>query len=210
MLSAEPPRATLFLLAALAWSVGLFALLRSPWAEGRLVLPLTRLQEQAADYYAGRPPVPIAVTSECSGTDVLALCLAAILACPVPWRARLAGAAGGIALVLALNTLRIATLGRAAASPALFQALHLQVWPAILILATSGYVFAWMRGAWGRAGGPRRAPPERVMRFPRSSGASRPGRRCSWSPSPSAPPGSRGVAPCSKPARGSCAPPPSC
>ena len=137
----------MFLLAALAWSLGLFALLRSPWAEERLVLPLTRLQEQAADFYAGRPAVPIAVTLECSGTDVLALCLAAILACPVPWRTRLAGATGGIALVLALNTLRIATLGRAAASPALFQALHLQVWPAILILATSAYVFAWMRGA---------------------------------------------------------------
>ena len=76
----------------------------------------------------------------------------AILACPVPWRARLAGAAGGIALVLALNTVRIATLGRAAASPALFSALHLQVWPAILVLATSGYVFAWMRGALGARG----------------------------------------------------------
>ena len=93
--------------------------------------------------------MPVAVTAECSGTDVLALCLAAILACPVPWRARLAGAAGGVALVLALNTVRIATLGRAAASPALFQALHLQVWPAILVLATAGYVFAWMRGALG-------------------------------------------------------------
>jgi exosortase/archaeosortase family protein len=145
----EPSRTTSFLLAALAWSLGLFALLRSPWAEGWLVLPLTRLQEQAADYYAGRPPVPIAVTLDCSGTDVLALCLAAILACPVPWRSRLAASAGGIALVLALNTVRIATLGRAAASPAIFQALHLQVWPAILILAISGYVFAWMRGALG-------------------------------------------------------------
>jgi len=149
---AEPSRTTWFLLAALAWSLGLFALLRSPWAEGALVLPLTRLQEKAAEHFAGRPPVPVAVTSECSGTDVLALCLAAILACPVPWRARLAGATGGIALVLALNTLRIATLGRAAASPALFPALHLQVWPAILILVTSGYVFAWMRGALGARG----------------------------------------------------------
>jgi len=149
---AKLPRATSFLLAALAWSLGLFALLRSPWAEAWLVAPLTRLQEQAANYYAGRPPVPVAVTAECSGTDVLALCLAAILACPVPWRARLAGATGGIALVLALNTLRIATLGRAAASPALFQTLHLQVWPAILILATSGYVFAWMRGSLGARG----------------------------------------------------------
>jgi exosortase/archaeosortase family protein len=146
---AAPRRATTFLLAALVWSLGLFALLRTPWVEQRLVLPLTQLQQQAADYYAGSPPVPIAVTLECSGTDVLALCLAAILACPVSWRARLAGATGGIALVLALNTLRIATLGRAAASPALFQSLHLQVWPVILILVTSGYVFAWMRGALG-------------------------------------------------------------
>jgi exosortase/archaeosortase family protein len=143
----------LFLLAALAWSLGLFALLRTPWVEDRLVLPLTQLQKQAADYYAGSPAVPVAVTLECSGTDVLALCLAAILACPVRWRARLAGATGGIALVLALNTLRIATLGHAAASPALFQALHLQVWPAILILATSGYVFAWMRGVLERRDG---------------------------------------------------------
>jgi exosortase/archaeosortase family protein len=142
----------LFLVAALTWSLGLFALLRSPWGEARLVLPLTRLQEQAANYYAGRPPVPVAVTLDCSGTDVLALCLAAVLACPAPWRARLAGATGGIALILALNTLRIATLGRAAVSPALFQALHLQVWPAILVLATSGYVFAWMRGALGARG----------------------------------------------------------
>ena len=151
-MSAQPHRATKFLLAALAWSLGLFALLHSPWAEGRLVLPLTRLQEQAAEHYAGRPPVPIAVTAECSGTDVLALCLAAILACPVPWRARLAGAAGGVALVLALNTVRIATLGRAAVSPALFQTLHLQVWPAILILVGSAYVFAWMRWALGERG----------------------------------------------------------
>jgi len=146
---AEPRRATTFLLAALAWSLGVFALLRTRWAEEWLVLPLTQLQKQAADYYAGSPPVPVAVTLECSGTDVLALCLAAILACPVSWRARLAGTAGAVAFILGLNTVRIATLGHAAASPALFRALHLQVWPAILVLATAGYVFAWMRSALG-------------------------------------------------------------
>jgi exosortase/archaeosortase family protein len=146
---AEPRRATTFLLAALAWSLGLFALLRSPWVERAFVLPLTQLQKQAADYYAGHPAAPISVTLECSGTDALALCLAAILACPVPWRARLTGAAGAVVFVLGLNTVRIATLGRAAASPALFQTLHLQVWPAILVLATAGYVFAWMRNVLG-------------------------------------------------------------
>ncbi len=146
---AEPRRATKFLLIAVGWSVGLFALLRTPWVDERLVLPVTRVQQQAADYYTGSPAVPITVTQECSGTDVLALCLAVILACPVSRRARLAGTAGAVAFVLGLNTVRIATLGLAAASPALFQALHLQVWPAILVLAAAGYVFAWMRLAVG-------------------------------------------------------------
>jgi len=147
-----------FLLAALAWSLGLFALLRNPWVEKRLVLPLTQAQKEAADYYTGSPAVPIAVTLECSATDVLALCLAAILACPVSWRARLTGAVGAVAFILGLNTVRIATLGHAAASPSLLRALHLQVWPAILVLATAGFVFVWMRRALGTAGRTAAAP----------------------------------------------------
>jgi len=143
-MSSASRRATEFLLAALAWSLALFALLRARWVEERLVLPLTLLQKQAADYYGGAPSAPIAVTVECSGTDALALCLAAVLACPVAWRQRLMGAAGAVALVLGLNTVRIASLGRAAGSPA-FDTLHLSVWPAILVLGIAGYVFLWMR-----------------------------------------------------------------
>ena len=146
---ADARRATRFLLGAVLWSVGLFAVLGSPWVESRLVLPLTQAQKEAADYYGGRPATPVAATLECSGADVLALCLGAILACPVSWRRRLAGATLGVALVVALNTVRIATLGHAAGSPALFETLHLQVWPAVLVLATAGYVFAWMRAAVG-------------------------------------------------------------
>ncbi len=144
---ADLPRAAWFPLAAVGWSLGLFGFLRSPWVERGFVVPITQFQQRAAEFYAGPPSASISVTAECSGTDVLALCLAAILAWPVSWRARLKGAAGGIAFVLVLNTLRIATLGQAAASPALFQTLHLQIWPAILVLATSSYVFAWMRSA---------------------------------------------------------------
>ena len=139
--------AAVFPLKALGWSLGLFALLRSPWVEGNYILPLTRWQQTAAEFYAGRPSAPISVTTDCSGADVLALCLAAILAWPASWRARLAGAFGGVAMILVLNTARIGTLGRAAASPALFEALHLQVWPTILVLATAAYVFFWMRAA---------------------------------------------------------------
>jgi exosortase/archaeosortase family protein len=139
----------------LAWSLGLFALLRSSWVEGRILLPLAQLQKQAADHYAGAPSVPVAATLECSGADVLALGLAAILAWPVSWRTRLTGALGVVAFVLGLNTVRIATLGHAAASPGLFRVLHLEVWPSILLLATAAYVFAWMRARLAAA---RQAP----------------------------------------------------
>ncbi len=136
-----------FPLRAVGFSLGLFGLLRSGWVEGHLILPLTRFQQTAAEFYAGKPTAPINVTAECSGTDVLALCLAAILAWPATWRARLSGAVGGIGLILTLNTIRIGSLGQAAASPALFETLHLQIWPVILMIATSLYAFFWMRGA---------------------------------------------------------------
>ena len=128
-----------------AWSLGLFGLLRLRWTEAHVVLPLTRGQGGLAVGLFGTPTLPVDVTLACSGADALALCLGAVLAYPVKWRTRLAGAGGGAALILALNTMRIGTLGRAAASPAWFNTLHVYVWPALLTLAIAGYVFAWMR-----------------------------------------------------------------
>ena len=130
-----------------AWSLGLFGLLRLSWTEAHVVLPLTRGQGGLAVALLGTPTLPVDVTLACSGADALALCVGAILAYPVTWRTRLAGAAGGTALILVLNTMRIGTLGRAAASPAWFDTLHVYVWPALLTLAIAGYVFAWVRRA---------------------------------------------------------------
>jgi exosortase/archaeosortase family protein len=129
----------------MAWSLGLFGALRLNWTEAHVVLPVTQFQSGLAIELFGTPSAPIQVTLACSGTDALALCLAAILAYPAAWRSRLAGAGGGIALLLFLNTFRIGTLGRAAASPARFQLLHEFVWPVILTFAIAGYVFWWMR-----------------------------------------------------------------
>jgi exosortase/archaeosortase family protein len=134
-----------FALRGVAWSLGLFGVLRLSWTEAHVVLPLTRGQGGLAVGLFGTPTLPVDVTLACSGADALALCLGAILAYPVQWRTRLAGAGGGAALILALNTVRIGTLGRAAASPEWFNTLHVYVWPAVLTLAIAGYVFAWMR-----------------------------------------------------------------
>jgi exosortase/archaeosortase family protein len=130
-----------------AWSLVLFGLLRLNWTEAHAVLPFTRAQAAVAAGLLGTPVLPVAVTLACSGADALALCLGAVFAYPVKWRMRLAGAGGGAALILGLNTLRIGTLGRVAASPAWFNTLHIYVWPALLTVAIAGYVFAWMRHA---------------------------------------------------------------
>jgi exosortase/archaeosortase family protein len=135
-----------FALRGVAWSLGLFALVRLGWFETHAVLPLTDLQARLAESGFG-PRAQIDVTLACSGADAVALCVGAILAYPAIWPMRLGGAAGGIGLILALNTLRIGTLGRAAASPSWFEALHAYVWPAVLTLAIAGYVFTWMRVA---------------------------------------------------------------
>ena len=134
-----------FALRGVAWSLGLFGLLRLNWTEAHAVLPFTRGQAVVAAGLFGTSALPVEVTLACSGADALALCLGAILAYPVTWSARLAGAGGGAALILGLNTLRIGTLGRVVASPAWFNTLHVYVWPAVLTLAIAGYVFAWMR-----------------------------------------------------------------
>ena len=140
-----PTDAVRFVLRGLAASLGFFGLLRLNWTEANVVLPLTHAQGGLAVGLFGTPALPVEATLACSGADALALCLGALLAYPVPWRARLAGAGGGAALILGLNTLRIGSLGRVAASPAWFNTLHLYVWPAVLTIAIAGYVFAWMR-----------------------------------------------------------------
>lgn len=147
---ASPRTASLkFAARAAAWGLGLVGFLRLPWIEAGAVLPLTQFQGRLAALGSGTAVLPVDVSLACSGTDVLSLCVAAILAYPARWRARIAGAGAGILLILALNTVRIATLARAVESPALFNALHVYVWPVALALAVAAYVFWWMRAADG-------------------------------------------------------------
>ncbi len=138
--------ASKFAVTAGALSLGFFGLLRLSWTEAHVLLPFTRGQAALAVGLFGATP-SIEVTLACSGADALALCLGAILAYPVEWSRRLAGATAGLAIVIALNVARIGTLGWAAASPAWFNVLHVYVWPAVLTLAIAGYVFTWMRVA---------------------------------------------------------------
>jgi hypothetical protein len=85
------PGLSAFALRLIAWSLALFGLLRLPWAGTHILLPATRLQAAAGSSLLGPSSLPIEVTLACSGTDALALCLAAIVAYPARWRMRAAG-----------------------------------------------------------------------------------------------------------------------
>jgi exosortase/archaeosortase family protein len=101
--------------------------------------------------YGTTPRTGILVNSSCSGADVMALCAAVTLAYPVAWRRRLAGAAIGLGLILALNAVRIASLHAVASDPSVLHLFHVYLWPAVLTIATLAYVFWWIRwSAWRR------------------------------------------------------------
>jgi exosortase/archaeosortase family protein len=135
---------------AVAASLAFFGILRLAWVESYLLIPVTRIQGAAATSLFGTSRVPVEVTLACSGADAMALCLAAILVYPSRWGLRLTGASLGIAVILLLNVLRIGTLGQAAGDARLFNALHLYIWPALLTMAITVYVLAWI-GAVDRA-----------------------------------------------------------
>ena len=136
-----------FVLLGIAISLGAFGLLRVSWVETHALLPLTLAQAAMAVRLFGVPALPIDVTLACSGADVIALCLGAVLAFPSAWRHRLVGVAGGLGLIVALNVMRIGTLGRAAGSRTLFDALHLYVWPVVIALSIGAFMLMWMRAA---------------------------------------------------------------
>jgi exosortase/archaeosortase family protein len=155
-----------YALRIIAWSLALFGLSRLSWVATHVVLPATQLQAAAGSRLIGPASVPVDVTLACSGADALALTVAALIAYPVPWRTRAAGVAGGVVLVLALNIIRIGTLGRTAAS-VWFDTLHLYVWPSLLTLAIAGYVFTWMRLADGGRAAPESAELAETAMHPR-------------------------------------------
>ena len=141
-LSQAPARA--FLLQSALWSIALFGVIRLPWMDQHVIGALVAFQQRIVQWYAGPPHANLVVTSSCSGADVMALCIGVMLAYPVAWRRRLAGALWGATLILGVNAVRLATLYGTTSATTLIH-LHEYVWPALVALITLGYVIWWMR-----------------------------------------------------------------
>jgi len=82
------------------------------------------------------------IRNGCNGVETMLIFLAAVLAFPATWRARLAGLALGIAGIQAVNLVRVVALFLTGAYlPRLFDTSHTVVWQTLVILFG---VLAWI------------------------------------------------------------------
>jgi len=81
----------------------------------------------------------------CDGSGVLFIVIAAVLAFPASWRARVLGTLLGAALVYALNLLRLGGLYFVAAyHQPWFQALHTYFIPTLMIVLVALFYLGWL------------------------------------------------------------------
>jgi exosortase/archaeosortase family protein len=88
----------------------------------------------------------------CTAFTPVVLLVAAIAPWPAPRRARILGAAAGVALVFSLNQARLVSLvWLGVHTPEIFDVAHTIAWPALLALATAGYWFGWVKATHRRS-----------------------------------------------------------
>lgn len=84
------------------------------------------------------------INHECTGIFVCMLFIAFVFAYPVRWRGRLIGVAIGLALIFAVNVLRLATLARVIEIyPQAFFYLHEYVWQGLFTVFVLLGAIAW-------------------------------------------------------------------
>jgi exosortase/archaeosortase family protein len=140
----------------------LYALLAIPFAEGILYQYL-KLNARASNWILNllgqgthvtevtiqSPAFAIAIRRGCDAVEPTWLLCAAILAFPGDWRRKCIGMAAGMAILQALNLVRIVTLYWIGSRfPAIFPSAHLEVWPAVFILVAIGLFIRWKGWAY--------------------------------------------------------------
>lgn len=93
------------------------------------------------------PTFALTVIPACSGLEIWFFIVAAMLAFPSSWRAKLLGMGGALLAMLALNILRIVSLFLVGQfRPQDFDMAHFGLWPGVLNLAALGILGVWLAG----------------------------------------------------------------
>lgn len=99
------------------------------------------------------PRFAVNIKNGCNGVEAMVILLAAIVAFPAPWKARLLGLLAGAAAIQVVNLVRVVALFLTGAYlPRFFDTSHTVVWQTLVILAA---VLIWI--LWARRVAPRPA-----------------------------------------------------
>jgi exosortase family protein XrtM len=124
------------------WYLGAYARL-SGW--------VIRLFDPSA-HVAGRDIVgrtSLTIAKYCDAMDVNLLLIAAMLACPSPWKHRLVGIVAGVGLLSVVNVARIVVLYQIGVhAPGAFEFVHAEVFPMLMVVLAVGVFVVWSR--WSR------------------------------------------------------------
>jgi len=94
----------------------------------------------------GQSGVGVSIEAGCNGVEACLILLAALIAYPASWRARMVGVAAGFAAIQVANVLRIITLFYLADwNRAVFEFAHLYLWQALIMLDVLVVWLLWMR-----------------------------------------------------------------
>jgi exosortase/archaeosortase family protein len=97
------------------------------------------------------PGLAVNIRNGCNGVEAMMIFLAAVLAFPAPWPARLSGLALGVVAIQAVNLVRVVALFLTGVYlPRFFDASHTLVWQTVVILFS---VLLWIFWANRLAGG---------------------------------------------------------
>ena len=120
-----------------------FYLEANAWTSS-FVLNLLGQGTQVSDVTIRSADFAIAIRRGCDAIEPAWLLCAAIAAFPGAWKRKFAGMLVGICVLQLLNVVRIVTLfGIGQRAPTLFSIAHLEIWPAVFIIAAITLFVGW-------------------------------------------------------------------
>jgi len=143
-------RQVVFLVLFAVILAGGFTLLSVNWVNDHAVVPFTagvaRVSGAALDLLGQdverdgtvlrNERFAVNIENGCNGVETMIIFMAAVLAFPAPWRARLAGLALGLVAIQGINLVRVVALFLTGAYfPSLFATSHTVIWQTLVILS---------------------------------------------------------------------------
>jgi archaeosortase B (VPXXXP-CTERM-specific) len=87
----------------------------------------------------------VTIVHECTAVHPIAIFIAAVIAYPLAWTARLSGIAVGVPTLLIINQVRLVSLCYIDRwHPTSFEAAHLLVWQSLIVLSTALLFVVWV------------------------------------------------------------------